>query len=145
MSTLAGCGVPAMQARAESHVDVGLIGGPGRKDYVFEVTPGIGRGVGMCAGNYALQLLWMDVGHGRYKLTTKTNSLFYMSPTQSLLFDADTESNCNIPSARGWSDEGRFWAWNSRAEAFRPMTRCILLEDAQTWAKARGFEEQDSY
>jgi hypothetical protein len=138
--------VSAKQVRALAAFDVGPIGGPRRQDYFFESGPGIGDGrVSICTGNYTWQLIWMRTGKSSYKMFVQTNNLIFVGPTRSLLFDADSESNCAVPGAQGWSDNGRFWEWNAKAAAFRPITRCMLLKDATTWAKARGYQVGEAY
>jgi hypothetical protein len=146
IKTLATCGEPAKLVRSLAAFDIGPIGGPGRKDYFFESVPGIGDGrVSICTGNYVWQRLWTDMGGGRYRMLTQTNNVIFIKQDRSLLFNVNVESNCNVPGARGWSDDGRFWEWEPRAAAFRPVTRCMLLKDAETWAKARGYAEAESY
>jgi hypothetical protein len=146
LETLASCGIPAKRVRSVAAFDVGPIGGLGRKDYFFESGPGIGDGrESICTANYTWQMLWMSIGRGRYKALTQANNIIYISSTRSIIFDVNSESNCGVPGATSWSDDGRFWEWNPKAAALRPITRCMLLKDAQAWAKARGYQEAESY
>jgi len=139
---LESCGVPAREVRAKARLDIGPIGGPGRRDYFFESQPGAGDSrVSLCTGNYVWQLFWMQVADGRYRLIERENDIVFANSRQSLLFDV----KCASRETSEWWNAGRFKIWHAGAGRFRPVSRCLTLVAAQAWARAHGYVELETY
>jgi hypothetical protein len=144
----AGCDIPARITRSAARLDVGPIGGPGRKDYYFgflgdywkapaSALDHLGQG---CMPNHYWSLIWMNVGSGRYEELEEDNVSIYIKQLQILI--VNPAHHCDLKTwsrARAWWDCVRFQTWDARSAKFRPLTPDMTLDDADAWAKAHGY------